>query len=371
MRFHRQSLIPGWSQEALTGARVLVIGAGALGNEVLKNLALLGVGQVGVLDLDYVEESNLSRCVLFRHEDIGQPKAQVAARRIVELHPSTKTTVIQGNLLYDIGAGVLEEFDLVLGCVDSIAARWRLNRLARRAGVAWIDAGIDAWCGQIALFLPENSPCYECGMTDSMWQRVFERNSCLRPQVWNEERPFVPTTILLTSITAALQVQEATAFLMRNDQTSQWARLAPGERLSIRVAPYDLAVLRTRRRNSCLAHSEQPGSATPVLVDNTQTAGDLLRTAGGVALSLDWEIAQRLDCPSCATREAIRSPLWRIAPQQIPCPHCGRERLLQQTNSIARDTRLAATPLTELGVPPKAHLLLRSVQGDDFWCKIS
>src|SRR3954471_12068118 len=86
-RYSRLRLIPWWRQERLAAAKVLVVGAGALGNEVLKNLALLGVGTVFVIDLDLVEPSNLSRSVLFRAEDGGRGKAEVAARRACEINP--------------------------------------------------------------------------------------------------------------------------------------------------------------------------------------------------------------------------------------------------------------------------------------------
>src|SRR5215212_166323 len=86
-RYGRLRLIPWWRQEKLAAARVLVVGAGALGNEVLKNLALLGVGTTLVIDLDTVEPSNLSRSVLFRAEDGGRPKAEAAAQRAREINP--------------------------------------------------------------------------------------------------------------------------------------------------------------------------------------------------------------------------------------------------------------------------------------------
>jgi len=78
-RYSRLRLIPWWRQERLASARVLVVGAGALGNEVVKNLALLGVGTTFLIDLDEVEPSNLSRSVLFRARDGGRAKAEVAA----------------------------------------------------------------------------------------------------------------------------------------------------------------------------------------------------------------------------------------------------------------------------------------------------
>ncbi len=90
-RYGRLRLIPWWRQERLASARVLVVGAGALGNEVLKNLALLGVGTVYLIDLDVVEPSNLSRSVLFRAEDGGRGKAEVAARRAGRSTPTLRS----------------------------------------------------------------------------------------------------------------------------------------------------------------------------------------------------------------------------------------------------------------------------------------
>src|SRR3954463_5918424 len=100
-RYGRLRLIPWWRQERLSSARVLVVGAGALGNEVLKNLALLGVGTVFVIDLDMVEPSNLSRSVLFRAEDGGRAKAEVAARRAREINPDLTIVAMRGDVITD------------------------------------------------------------------------------------------------------------------------------------------------------------------------------------------------------------------------------------------------------------------------------
>src|SRR5437879_1836610 len=102
-RYGRLRLIPWWRQEKLAAARVLVVGAGALGNEVLKNLALLGVGTTHVIDLDDVEPSNLSRSVLFRATDGGRPKAEVAAARAREINPEVAFVPIFGDVITDLG----------------------------------------------------------------------------------------------------------------------------------------------------------------------------------------------------------------------------------------------------------------------------
>src|SRR3954469_12624483 len=104
-RFARLEAIEWWDQALLANARVLVVGAGALGNEVIKNLALLGVGQVVIADMDTVELSNLSRSVLFRESDEGKPKAECAARAAREIFPGINIHALVGNVLADVGLG--------------------------------------------------------------------------------------------------------------------------------------------------------------------------------------------------------------------------------------------------------------------------
>src|SRR4051794_22282691 len=98
-RYDRFQLISWWSQDKLRAAKVMVVGAGALGNEVLKNLALLGVGNIWLIDFDTVENSNLSRSVLYRADDSGKPKAITAAKRLAELNPDVRITAHQGNVI--------------------------------------------------------------------------------------------------------------------------------------------------------------------------------------------------------------------------------------------------------------------------------
>ena len=96
-RFARFRLISWWDQERLAAAQSGRDRRGALGNEILKNLALLGVGHVFVADRDRVEHSNLSRSILFREADCGRPKAQVAAERAAEIYPSIKVQPFLGQ----------------------------------------------------------------------------------------------------------------------------------------------------------------------------------------------------------------------------------------------------------------------------------
>src|SRR5438034_6959023 len=132
-RYSRQRLTACWDQEKVSKANILVAGAGALGNEVLKNLALIGIGRILIVDFDRIEISNLSRSVLFREQDLHEPKASTAARALQQLNPEMCVEAIDGDLETDLGLGQIRDYDLVLGCLDSIYARWALNRACQRA----------------------------------------------------------------------------------------------------------------------------------------------------------------------------------------------------------------------------------------------
>src|SRR5262252_9438661 len=93
-RFSRLRLISWWDQEKLGAAKVLVVGAGALGNEILKNLALLGIARIVVADLDSIETSNLARSVLYRAADVGRRKADVAAEAVRNIFPQARVQPI-------------------------------------------------------------------------------------------------------------------------------------------------------------------------------------------------------------------------------------------------------------------------------------
>lgn len=199
-------------------AKVLIAGAGALGNEALKNLALFGVGNIIVVDFDKIEYSNLTRSVLFREEDSdkGLYKAEIAAKRIKEINPSINIQAICGDLSTDVGLGVYRRVDVVLGCLDSLIARILLNRLSFRAGKIWIDGGIGDLEGQVNVY-EFNKNCYECSLTEEEEADLKSRMSC--PGITRENEKFgrVATTPVIASIIAAVQVQEAMKIIHKED----------------------------------------------------------------------------------------------------------------------------------------------------------
>ena len=177
--FARQKLIDGWQQERLRNARVLVVGAGALGNEVLKNLALIGIGQIFILDSDIIEPSNLSRTVLFRKEDQGQSKAETAAKRTHQLCVDDKSIIHGINAdVNKIGDGLFRRMNVVIGCLDNVEARLAISRGCWLAGMPWVDGGIAGFRGNVTVYHPTYSGCYKCRIGDDDLAEINKRYSC-------------------------------------------------------------------------------------------------------------------------------------------------------------------------------------------------
>jgi molybdopterin/thiamine biosynthesis adenylyltransferase len=208
-RFSRFELISWWDQSRLANARVVVIGAGALGNELLKNLALLGVGNVFVADLDRIEKSNLSRSILYRESDCGRMKADVAAERARDIYSGLRTQSFVGNVVYDLGLGLYRWADVILGGLDNREARVSINQSAARVGKVWIDGAIERLDGVARVFDAANGPCYECTMSDVDWKMLEARRSCALLTREEMDQGKVPTTPTTASVIAGVQTQEA------------------------------------------------------------------------------------------------------------------------------------------------------------------
>ena len=157
-----------------------------------------------MIDLDAVEPSNLSRSVLFRAEDGGQPKAEVAAQRALEINPEIAIVPIHGDVITDLGLGLFADVDVVIGCLDNREARLWVNRQCWKVGTPWIDAGIQEIQGVVKVFVPPDSACYECAMTERDYQLLNLRYSC--PLLRRDEilAGKVPTAPTIASMMAAL-----------------------------------------------------------------------------------------------------------------------------------------------------------------------
>jgi adenylyltransferase/sulfurtransferase len=140
--------------------RLLVVGAGAGGNELLKNLVLMGFRNITIVDFDYVEDSNLSRTVLFRKEDIGKSKAKVAAERLNQMALAEDPHIVglHGNLMTDFGKGNLfMNHDIVISCVDTKKCRAFISDWCVRTNTPFFEMGFEGYTTNVTFFAPEDS----------------------------------------------------------------------------------------------------------------------------------------------------------------------------------------------------------------------
>jgi len=153
----------GPGQKRLKKARVLVIGAGGLGAPALQYLAAAGVGTIGVIDDDVVENANLQRQVIHRDADIGMPKVFSAQQAMAAQNPNVTVLPYNRRLSEDIANDLLGDFDLILDGTDNFETRYLANRTAVALGKPLISGALSQWEGQLSVFDPaKGAPCYQC-----------------------------------------------------------------------------------------------------------------------------------------------------------------------------------------------------------------
>ncbi len=164
-RYSRHLIIPdvGMSgQKRLKNSRVLIIGAGGLGSPALMYLAAAGVGTLGVIDFDVVDESNLQRQVIHGQSDIGTPKALSAKASVAEINPYVNVVVHEERLDNDNVMRIFGEYDLIIDGTDNFATRYLVNDAAVLLGKPYVWGSIYRFDGQVSVFWAEHGPCYRC-----------------------------------------------------------------------------------------------------------------------------------------------------------------------------------------------------------------
>ena len=206
----------GFDQQQVAAARIMVVGCGALGNEVLKNLVLLGVEHIVAVDFDIVEVGNLSRSVLFSKQDADarRLKVEVIAERLKAMNPAVEVKTICGDIAYDVGLGLIRQMDVVIGCVDSRWARYCINRLCMRAGIPWVDGGIEELEGTARVFVPGKN-CYACNLGPEGLKDLARRMPCSGIIRRQEQAGHAPTTSIVASVIGAVEAQEALKLVHR------------------------------------------------------------------------------------------------------------------------------------------------------------
>jgi len=350
-KYDRQRAI--WDQEILRKARVLVVGAGTLGNEAVKNLALLGVGSITIIDNDIIERVNLNRCLLFREEDIGLPKARVAAQRARELNPDIDVSYHIADVIFDFGAGFFENFDIVLSCLDNREARMYLNRYCYLVKRPLVDGALEGLSGEVKVVIPPTTSCLECAFDDLSYKLIAEKYSCSGAK-FTQAKEVIPMVIHTSAIIAGIQVQEAVKILHGDFSSGGKAIRYNGE--NCEILRYEIPI-----RDDCPNHEEYPIREIDGITRDSRIIDAikiLNQHCGDAELTLcyDKEICFSLKCPRCNYEKKMGKPLKRMHVDELYCPKCGSEMIPDSSLELkSKDLTFA-----ELGIPANSLIKVRS-----------
>lgn len=366
-RYSRLQLIPWWDQEKIRAARVLVIGAGALGNEILKNLALLGFLKVVVVDLDRIELSNLSRAVLFRASDVGLAKAEAIVKPYLDLCPEATVHPLRANVMQDIGLGLFAWADIILAGLDNREARLWINRAAWKVNRPWVDGAIEGINGVARVFLPGKPPCYECTLGETDWALLQRRMSCnlllQEPAVQGK----IPTTPTISSIIGGVETQEAVKLLHGLETLSGKGLIFEGLHHSSYVVEYT-------ENPDCLSHYilpsvvQLPQRSADLTLEQLLARGRADLGAADAVIEFSREIIHKLACPSCGVEEELFVPVGSVTRDEGRCPADGHMRAVHTLSGYRGEPELAARTLDRIGLPPFDIFTVRSLQSEISYC---
>lgn len=343
-RYARHRLLDWFDQDQIAKIRAFVVGAGAIGNEVLKNLALLGVQKISIIDMDHIEIHNLTRSVLFRESDVGCSKAQVAADRVKELLPEVEISVLEGPLEVVLRPSLIAKHDVVFSCLDNFEARLALDEMCQLAKVDLINGAIDARYATVEAYpygVGHRCGCYSCNLPAGAFQRVAQRYSCgwLR-RIGLVERK-VPTTIITSSLAASMMASWGLRLGMSgcNSEPLASKRLL-ADTFSGRNSTSDLL-----RNESCPSCCQLEDSIEILTWSGQLELGSAI-TAKSVQARLPTEVVFSAHCAECGfdVSETIvpGSKLRGYSTDARICPSCHAEAVVIDARDIAKLDEIAA-----------------------------
>lgn len=350
-RYSRLRLIPWWDQERLKNATIMVVGAGAIGNELIKNLALLGIGKILIFDMDGIENTNLTRSVLYRARDVGRLKAEVAAERAMEINPDVKAKAFTANIIDDVGLGVFRRMDVVLGGLDNREARLSINQSCYKVNKPWIDGAIEALNGFARVFIPGQGACYECTMTETDWMLINKRKSCALLTHEQMAEGKIPTTPTSSSIIAGIQVQEMLKLL----HSDRGLPTLAGKGYVFNGLTHDSYVVEYQEKADCMSHDtyetikEKPWSVRNITLNDLlfHVRMDLGEKA---VVDFDRDIATVGKC-SCGATKDLFTPVHKLKGEMLTCPTCGKQMSFESFHSINGEEDFLDKTLFEIGIP--------------------
>ena len=395
-------LTPIFPMETIHGASVIVGGVGALGNEVLKNLVLIGVGRILVCDLDNIERHNLTRSVMFRDDDVGRPKAEAAVARARELNPNVQVTAFVRSI-GELGLGAFRRVDVAYSTFDGYMPRFLMNASCLSVGTPWVDGGMDLVnheAGEVFV-LDARDPdarCFTCGLDPErvamLMNRVRDFAGCGPMAVKAADGGGVPTTSMMASVIGGIQVMAGLAIVADRrlgsaTQGYEWvARSAAtwrSEVLRLDLRARSVLRVRNRRMRGCYHHDCAIPPRVPMneIVEvaawdsRTTTPRHLLERAisdlgtDHVSIQLPEVLVPSMECLGCGARWPwFRSiATLRMLRDVGECKACGGDAVTATRGEalltgLELDSPYLDRPLGEIGIRP-LDILPACVLGPD------
>lgn len=343
----------GYDPERLRHARVVVVGAGAIGANATQTLTLSGVGELRVVDFDRVEAGNLARSPLFRASDAGRSKARVAAERAARLSPHGARVRYAQARFEELGLGAFEDADVVLSAVDSAEGRARLADACRLLSVPLVESGFDgsvvhasAWPNRSA-----DDPCYRC--LDPL--ASSQRASCSLYAREVVAAGYLPAIQSAAAVAANLAAEAVILFLHGRAPLAE-------KYLELDVRTGTARRIRVARLERCPgAHDVLPPPEMANAVPVTPVRDLLARFPPVARLVLRDPFVLSAPCARCGTRVEVGLPLGRApTPACAACPPARSEAPapLILSHAITMNDDVARLPLSAFGFRERDMLVV-------------
>ena len=303
-----------------------------------------------MVDLDRIEESNLSRAVLYRFEDVGKFKADAAACAYRSLAPNARVHPVVANVVYGCGLGLFEWSDVIVAGLDNREARLWINRSAWKVNRPWIDGAIEGINGVVRVFLPGIAPCYECTLGEVDWALLEKRMSCNLLVFEQAVEGKTPTTPTISSIIAGVQVQEALKLIHGLPTLASKGYVFEGMNHSSYVVEYT-------QNADCMSHYTLPQIVHLRESSDDLTLAELRERAqsdlgsSDVVIEFSRDVVQKFVCPACKEEEELYQPVGSVPFERAKCNNDGQLRAVISLHSYSGEEELGGRPLSSLGLP--------------------
>jgi len=303
--FARQNLVlDGETGSRIRQTRVLVVGAGAGGNEVLKNLVLMGFGHFTIVDFDPIESSNLARTTLFSKEHIGQSKSAVAAEVLSKLALHEAPQITSHNLrIQDLGKQVFLDHDIVICCVDTNDARAYLNDWCVRLRKPFLEMGFEKFVVQVCFF--PNAATGDACLREVIGFGEFsgQRQSCSKLKMTDTQLQHIPTIQVSSALAGAFAATEVILHLQGRSRLGN-------KILQYSAENHRCSVFDVPQSEKCLIHQEGEIALVDAGLDSTATVRVLLERMKEMVgeecmLRLPDEFIFSMECEGCGEKISI------------------------------------------------------------------